>query len=206
MPGLRVRYGAIKQRAEALREQFGCDSPPVDVGKVLSSVANVHFGPSTDGTDGWTMAKPDCRKFEVYINAHKPRDRRRWTMAHELGHIVMGHFDVPECGRTYDEWKEREANTFAEELLIPWVFVKGKGYRSLGDMHRRFQVSVEACAWRLRQLNDMCPGRPGAWLGIDESAAHRLLRICDVVVNYEGGARLAAAIESGLSSPADGSY
>lgn len=48
-----------------------------------------------------------------------PNDRKRFTLAHELGHIVMHlrseDFDKPE------EEKEKEANLFAAEFLLPKI-------------------------------------------------------------------------------------
>jgi ribosomal protein L40E len=59
----------------------------------------------------------------------KSRQRIRWTLAHEIGHISLGHlqnFDSTSYfkGMTNSEYKvlETEANYFAKELLAPiWV-------------------------------------------------------------------------------------
>ena len=58
----------------------------------------------------------------------KPPERIRWTLAHEIGHIVLGHFEFENTsffeGITSEEYKtlETEANYFAKELLAPiWV-------------------------------------------------------------------------------------
>ena len=39
-------------------------------------------------------------------------ERKRFTIAHELGHIVLGHNE-------YSEKNEKEADTFASQLLLP---------------------------------------------------------------------------------------
>jgi len=47
--------------------------------------------------------------------------RKRFTIAHEIGHFLLGHT----CeGQDIDSEPESEANQFAAELLIPIAFVK----------------------------------------------------------------------------------
>jgi Zn-dependent peptidase ImmA (M78 family) len=49
----------------------------------------------------------------MHVSRFAPPDRRRFTMAHELGHLVL-HED------SYtDDHGEREANAFAAEFLMP---------------------------------------------------------------------------------------
>jgi Zn-dependent peptidase ImmA (M78 family) len=52
----------------------------------------------------------------VALNSAHPSDRMRFTLAHELGHIVMHRFPTPEM--------EEEADTFASCFLIPTEDVK----------------------------------------------------------------------------------
>jgi Zn-dependent peptidase ImmA (M78 family) len=52
----------------------------------------------------------------VVLNSTQPADRMRFTLAHELGHIVMHKFPTPEM--------EREANEFASNFLLPTEDVK----------------------------------------------------------------------------------
>jgi len=47
----------------------------------------------------------------VLLNAGTPGDRQRFTLAHELGHMVMNPVPHPE--------QEKQANRFAAELLMP---------------------------------------------------------------------------------------
>ena len=54
----------------------------------------------------------------VYDPKKMPGDRYKFSLAHELGHIVMGH-------RGNDEAEEREADFFAAHLLIPRPVIAG---------------------------------------------------------------------------------
>ena len=92
------------------------------------------------------------------LNKAKPFVRARFTLAHELGHIFLNHdkreFYDPEVAREWGEdapenakpAKEREADAFASELLIPMEQLK-KHQGELKDLDKMagiFQVSKPA--------------------------------------------------------------
>ena len=65
----------------------------------------------------------DRGSFRVIIDYNQILTRRRFTLAHELGHILLGHLlvDTPQ-GRTFDKSKpemETQADIFASRLLAP---------------------------------------------------------------------------------------
>lgn len=65
---------------------------------------------STIGVDGLTirsLGAPPC----IFIDQTAPGDRQRFTLAHELGHLVMHSVPSPKM--------EDEANLFASALLMP---------------------------------------------------------------------------------------
>lgn len=58
----------------------------------------------------------------IIINRNFDNDRKRFTLAHELGHIVLhvtGDFPIPDFRN-----KEDEANRFASEFLMPELEIK----------------------------------------------------------------------------------
>lgn len=58
----------------------------------------------------------------IIINGNFDNDRKRFTLAHELGHIIMhitGDFPIPDFRN-----KENEANDFASEFLMPKQAIK----------------------------------------------------------------------------------
>ena len=84
-------------------------------------------------------------------NKLDPIVRRRFTVAHEIGHIVLEH--IPREGVSEQVSKnaqEKEANVFASELLIPRAdlkkFVANKD-KSLSDIKNRYEVSKEAATY-----------------------------------------------------------
>ena len=59
----------------------------------------------------------------VFVNAGEALVRQRFTLAHELGHHVLGHESVVDPSADLEGWsndpREVEANRFASELLAP---------------------------------------------------------------------------------------
>lgn len=85
--------------------------------------------------------------------------RNRFTIAHELGHVVLGHVTderSPKRDTTFtnDDPDERYANAFAAALLMPEKFVR-KLYRSarnIQELADAFGVSTAAMNFRLKNL------------------------------------------------------
>jgi len=86
--------------------------------------------------------------------------RRHFTIGHELGHYVIGHGIANENDRTKTEHtphQEREADTFAAELLMPEQYVTPYASlpaslvaaRAIADV---FQASIVAAAGRYVEL------------------------------------------------------
>lgn len=98
----------------------------------------------------------------ILVNGGESEARRRFTIAHELGHWVCqcleGHTAPLYC-RSEDigvdpraRALEREANVFAAELLMPETGVREEFAASVGDCAQAFGVSEEALRWRLYNL------------------------------------------------------
>lgn len=95
----------------------------------------------------------------LWTAASEPRVRRRFTIAHEIGHWVCHRADVPagctpqDAGASRDP-REREANTFAASLLMPAGRVRAAHAHEpdAARLATRFVVSAEAMAWRLYNL------------------------------------------------------
>ena len=96
------------------------------------------------------------RERRIYVRADESEPRRRFTIAHELGHWVCQCLDgaaqpvycrAEEIGLDPQaKALEREANIFAANLLMPEEAVRAAGGEN------RFGVSDEALAWRLYNL------------------------------------------------------
>lgn len=145
------RAGVLRRRYE---ERFP-DSPnlPVPVDAIAEDLLGLAVGERND-LEVSGMLLPDER--QVWLNAGESPARRRFTLAHELGHWVCQHLEgrsVPvfcratEVGVEEGRLLEREANVFAAELLMPEDEVRAAA--AGGEVAARFGVSGEAMAWRL---------------------------------------------------------
>ena len=65
--------------------------------------------------DGYTLFYKKGNKHYAFIFFNKDDgiDRQRFTIAHEIGHIALGHKDLNNIAN------EKEADTFASQLLLP---------------------------------------------------------------------------------------
>lgn len=145
---------------------------PVDAAAMIRMAWNVPDGPITNLTrlveqagavileanfgsniiDGTSLCLGGLPPL-IFINKNLAADRYRFTLAHELGHVVM--HDVP------NEYMEPQANLFAGALLMDDLSFRrsysetchGKpSLRGLMQMKRRWNVSVGSMIYRLGVL------------------------------------------------------
>jgi len=95
---------------------------------------------------------------QVFVNVTETESRRRFTLAHELGHWVCQCLEgkaspvfcrPKDVSTAADRVLEREANVFAAELLMPELAVRAAWDGDHAACAGRFGVSVEAMRWRL---------------------------------------------------------
>jgi Zn-dependent peptidase ImmA (M78 family) len=154
------------ERADALRRRYHAafQDPelPVPVDAIAEDLLGLKVGEDESMTVSG-MLVPARR--EVWLNARESRDspgRRRFTLAHELGHWVCQCREGKAAGAAPvycraeeigagPEAKalEREANVFAAELLMPEREVRTTWTGDVPATADRFGVSAEAMQWRL---------------------------------------------------------
>lgn len=105
-----------------------------------------------DGLSGASV-KYNGQIFIAYNKDHSVV-RNRFTVAHELGHMLLGHtenfnlFDL-----NSKKCNEIEANQFAAELIIPLNLLKIaiKKYKTVDQLASAFWVSKDAMGWRVME-------------------------------------------------------
>lgn len=122
---------------------------------------NVHVQEMDPDTAGFII-REQGGPVEIYLNAYDAPVRRRFTLAHELGHY-MQHQNDPEIGfvdvrnelaATGSDPSEIWANQFAAELLMPAAVLNrwwAEG-RSPDQIRKSLNVSGAALAFRLKNL------------------------------------------------------
>lgn len=109
--------------ARQLRAEWGTPRGPLEsmvglieeAGALIASRALVSPQPLDSGADSVPVDAVSCSRpgedTVVLLNRGTPADRQRYTLAHELGHMVLHQVPHPQ--------QEKQANSFAAELLMP---------------------------------------------------------------------------------------
>jgi Zn-dependent peptidase ImmA (M78 family) len=140
-------------------------SPPVDVALVADRYAMVEYRSIPLRVDGICLnLKRSGIRPTIIINSDRPASRKRFTLAHELGHVLIpwhqgslyDDFSVSDGASGFDHWEmEGEANRFASELLMPsdWTSevlrLADNFGRAVSWVQERAEVSTIASAIRL---------------------------------------------------------
>ncbi len=169
-------------RAEKLRWQFCKDGPPYDPFKIAEGLRVKVTMQPLHGMDGYTeTGQGDC----AVINSGASLTRRRFTLAHELGHVVL--FRTAQAGLPLDFGRlvsndrphqdpaeEALCNEFAAALLLPREEVKSHvaNRRITPDIvlsvANSFGTSMHASARRLISLTDPSGLGISYWQVLDE--------------------------------------
>lgn len=154
-----VRTLFVKAMAQRVLKECGAFAPPVDLKRIVEIKGYVYMEVETfpDEVSALFIAK-DGKNYAL-VNARHHVHRRRFSLAHELGHILLNHIveDLeevpsidapPESMRHYTagDPREKEANIFASALLMPIDMLK-KEYAKGADIEKLaaiFAVSQQA--------------------------------------------------------------
>lgn len=158
-------------------------SLPVPVEKIArkhAHIAREELPPEVSGMLIPLSGDDTGPRWAIVVNAADASVRQRFTIAHELGHLLLHNYAAPHADgrlqvRFRDEksaegsiLEEMEANQFAAELLMPERYVKalaGKlrfdvadqktdalAVRKLMTYARKLRVSVQALSFRIANL------------------------------------------------------
>ena len=114
----RLEGGAV-EAAQLVRRQWRLDGPIVDMAGVLEAVGVIVLPLPADliGIDALTVrVDTDGIVAVLGIRDDVPEDRKRHTLAHELGHLVMDQQSPQPSAKAVEE----RADMFAGEFLAPY--------------------------------------------------------------------------------------
>jgi Zn-dependent peptidase ImmA (M78 family) len=152
--------------------QSAAEALPVDVESIAKANGATIFYEQFDDDVSGVLIRDDNQTV-IGVQKSQPKERQRFTVAHELGHLLLHAGRPIRVDRSFRiNWRrndvlkstdveEIEANAFAARLLMPTAMVyKAHGSNSLEvedeteieRLAKMFCVSKQAMNFRLNQL------------------------------------------------------
>jgi Zn-dependent peptidase ImmA (M78 family)/DNA-binding XRE family transcriptional regulator len=139
------------------RAQFGLspDTPIPHLVKIVESsgVRVLALPIDLEDRDAFSLwVGNEIRTPVIFLARNRPGDRQRFSLAHELGHLVLHHAIRGQVSSV-----ESEANQFAAELLMPEMAMRREimppvTLTSLARLKPRWRVSIQALIRRAHDL------------------------------------------------------
>ena len=175
MTNRRPRFGLIERLAEKLVLEANIAAPPVPVDRIAIAQGCIIKPSDLMDISGVLVRAPNAKPV-IGVNRTQPENRRRFTIAHELGHLLL-HHDGQEV--TFDKdfrvslrsdesslgtnVEEVEANFFAASLLMPASLlgidprahsIELEQVEDIAELATAYRVSNQAMTLRLARLID----------------------------------------------------
>jgi Zn-dependent peptidase ImmA (M78 family) len=165
----------IRLKVKALLREQGIHRPPIPVEKIARKLGlEVRYEPLQGDLYG-ALVRGDGENY-IGVNSLNHPNRRRFTIAHELGHFILHegikvHIDKglrvnwrdDESSQAVSD-EEMEANRFAAELLMPLPFLsedikklKSVDQETVALLANRYRVSAQAMSIRLGNFGYILP-------------------------------------------------
>jgi len=153
----------IEEVVQDVLDKSGIKKAPVDLTKILQKFKIDAEESSTIAAEGVLVYSKSQKWAGIKYRAGLTEGRRRFTIAHELGHYFLENVEGGETSCSIDgegnnKEQERQANSFASSLLMPTEWVRSsisqsiKGIEDVLSISKQFEVSQTAAAIRLVQL------------------------------------------------------
>lgn len=120
------------------------------------AIAALGISDLTKQTDGFCLYSGG--RYYIFYDDTMPHTRQRFTVAHEIGHIMLGHIGDGQCTRINrepaadDAPEETQANQFAARILAPaWVLHSIRALTPV-EIADACEISMVAASFRARRM------------------------------------------------------
>lgn len=116
----------------------------------------------TAKADAMCYKSPGNQYIIFYDEAQTPKERINFSLAHELGHIMLGHLNNEGILPRYEvnqknEPKEKEADSFAGELLRPPILLILAGITRAQDISKSCNITLSAARSAYKSIQKISP-------------------------------------------------
>jgi Zn-dependent peptidase ImmA (M78 family) len=168
---MRIQVTLIRKKVKQLLEELGVHDPPVPVRKVARQCdARIVLVPGEEDKDLSGFLYRGSDHSIIGVNKDHVPVRQRFTIAHEIGHLLLHEHDQVHVDRGFrvrlrsdissqgTDRDEMEANRFAAELLMPLKMLQADVQSlefdltdddALWALAKRYGVSTQAMTYRL---------------------------------------------------------
>ncbi len=165
---------SIKEIISILKKDLKIDinKPVINIVKNLEEqnilVIEVDFGTElVDGFSYWVGEMP-----VIFVSSKIPGDRQRFTILHELGHLVLHKNYI-------NEQMEKEADFFASEFLMPEKEIENDLYyltlEKLAALKLKWQVSMASLLIKAKSLQTIDENRyRGLWISLSKAGYRKV--------------------------------
>ncbi len=151
-----------EEAARRLRARWHLPTGPVQsVSHVVENAGTIvvpfdFATPLVDAVGQWVPRLPPL----IFVNVAIPQDRLRFTVMHEVGHLVLHHGStLSEIGPNIED----EANRFSSEFLMPAKDIKSQLFElslpQLAQLKRQWRVAMSALLKRASDLGTITKRR-----------------------------------------------
>jgi Zn-dependent peptidase ImmA (M78 family) len=144
----------IREQAIALIEDNDITDPPVDVVEIADSLG-IEIMEMTNDLWFYGVLSRYEENFYIIVNKLMPETRKRYAIAHEIGHFQLHGHGLEFQRAADDDYRHREADIFAEELCIPTNMLKRTAADLMNNhkvLARMFNVSEPLMVKRMEDL------------------------------------------------------
>jgi len=170
-----IRRKQIRRLAEDLLSKHHGERLPISATEIAKAHdAEVQLQPAPEDLSGFLYRDPKTKHSVIGVNSNHSETRRNFTIAHELGHLLLHDLEEVHVDRGFKVWlrsetssqgvntEEMEANLFAAELLMP-ARLLSRDVATLGHLDldedklvaklaASYKVSQQAMTFRLAYL------------------------------------------------------
>jgi Zn-dependent peptidase ImmA (M78 family) len=152
------RYEYAKHIGRTFFNKLNVESYPIDPIQIVYQMKWKFEIDNLYGEEGYTFYNPKTNKYCIVIDDTQrvKKQRCKFTIAHEIGHIILGHhtsFEVSNLTDMQFKILDLEADIVAGEILMPYNSIKKTSNNNIMYLANKYDVSYSAMKTRLKFLN-----------------------------------------------------